>query len=62
MHNKSHDNVSTNQSLEMANSDQEVIVVNKDGLINDISNLLAFGILTGILIGGSIMHLILRFS
>lgn len=44
---------------EMAASDQEVIVVNKTGLIDEISNLLVFGFLTGILIGGSIMHLII---
>lgn len=59
---KMYDNISTNGSSEMTNSDQEIIAVNKAGLIDDISNLLAFGILTGILIGGSIMHLIMRFS
>jgi hypothetical protein len=57
-----HTNVSTNRSSEMANSDQETIVVNKSGLINDISNLLIAGFMFGVMIGGSIMHLIMRFS
>ena len=57
-----HTTVSTNHSSEMANSDQETIIVNKSGLINDISNLLLAGFMSGILIGGSIMHLIMRFS
>ena len=57
-----HTNVLTNRSSEMANSDQETIVVNKSGLINDISNLLIAGFMLGVMIGGSIMHLIMRFS
>ena len=57
-----HTNVSTNRSSEMANSYQETIVVNKSGLINDISNLLLAGFMFGVMIGGSIMHLIMRFS
>lgn len=57
-----HTNVLTNRSSEMANSDQETIVVNKSGLINDISNLLIAGFMFGVMIGATIMQLIIRYS
>ena len=53
---------STDEFSEMINSDQEIITVNKFGLINDILNIFAFGLFTGILIGGSIMYFIISFS
>jgi hypothetical protein len=53
---------STDEFSEMTNSNQEIIAVNKFGLINDILNIFAFGIFTGIIIGGSIMHSIISFS
>ena len=56
-----HTNVLTNRSSEMANSERETIVVNKSGLINDISNLLIAGFMFGVMIGATIMQVIIRF-
>jgi hypothetical protein len=61
MHDKTYAS-STDEFSEMINSDQEIITVNKFGLINDILNIFAFGLFTGIIIGGSIMHLIICFN
>ena len=57
-----HTNVLTNRSSEMVNSDQETIVVNKSGLINDISNLLIAGFMFGVMIGATIMQVIIRYN
>ena len=57
-----HTNVLTNRSSEMANSEQETIVVNKSGLINDISNLLIAGFTFGVMIGATIMQVIIRYN
>ena len=57
-----HTNVLTNRSSEMANSEQEPIVVNKSGLINDISNLLIAGFTFGVMIGATIMQVIIRYN
>ena len=46
----------------MTNSEQETIVVNKSGLINDISNLLMFGFMFGFMFGATIMQLIICYS
>ena len=56
-----HTNVLTNRSSEMANSERETIVVNKSGLINDISNLLIAGFMFGVMIGATITQVIIRF-
>lgn len=62
MINKMYDNISTNGSSEMTNSDQEIITVNKSKLIDDISNLLTVVFIFGIIFGAALTLLIIRFS
>jgi hypothetical protein len=61
MHNKTHANISTNGSLEMSYSDQEIITVNKSKLIDDILTLLSVVFIFGVIFGATLTQLIIRF-
>jgi hypothetical protein len=62
MFNKTHNTISTNEFLEMTNSDQEIITVNKSKLIDDILSLLSVAFIFGVIFGATLTQLIIRFS